>query len=95
VLKGLVRLLSPASHKTLPRLTIFYMIHVCSGRTEPIPLPDKMDSMGLGRANIETRMLEDLLTKRPKVLESQRIATETNEQRLAREVSIPVAKASI
>jgi hypothetical protein len=51
--------------------------------------------MGLGRANIETRMLEDLLTKRPKVLESQRIATETDEQRIAREVSIPVAKAPI
>lgn len=56
------------------------------GRVEPIPLPDKMDSLGLGKANIETRMLDDAVAKRPKVLESQRIANETEEQRTAREV---------
>ena len=46
-----------------------------------------MDGLGLGKANIETRMLDDAITKRPKVLDSQKIAEETEAQRQAREVS--------
>lgn len=61
--------------------------YVRPGRTDPIPLPVKMDGLGLGKANIETRMLDDAITKRPKVLDSQKIAEETEAQRQAREVS--------
>lgn len=44
-----------------------------------------MSGLGLGKANIETRMLDELFGK-PKVLESQKIANETEQQRIAREV---------
>ena len=50
-----------------------------------------MDGLGLGKANIETRMLDDAITKRPKVLDSQKIAEETEAQRQAREVGCPYA----
>lgn len=42
--------------------------------------------MGLGKASLDTRMLSELLERRPKVLESQKIATETEAERNAREV---------
>lgn len=45
-----------------------------------------MDGMGLGKANIETRMLEEAISQRPRVLDSMRIANETDEERIKREV---------
>lgn len=57
-----------------------------TGRTDPIPLPSKMDGLGLGKASIETRMLSEAIAHRPRVLDSMRIANETEEERLAREV---------
>ena len=62
------------------------------GRTDPIPLPSKMDGLGLGKANIETRMLDEAIANRPRVLDSMKIANETEEQRIAREVSDSLAK---
>jgi hypothetical protein len=46
-----------------------------------------MDGLGLGKASIETRMLDEAIARRPRVLDSMKIANETEEQRLAREVS--------
>lgn len=77
-------------HKKLSwriQLTVACMM-ATTGRVDPIPLPDKMDSLGLGKASIETRMLDEVIAKRPKVLESQRIANETEEQRVVRETKI-------
>lgn len=47
-----------------------------------------MNGLGLGKANIETRMLAEAINQGPRILESQKIAVETEEQRLAREVSL-------
>lgn len=46
-----------------------------------------MNGLGLGKANIETRMLAEAINQGPRMLESQKIAVETEAQRLAREVS--------
>lgn len=51
-----------------------------------MPLPEMMNGLGLGKANIETRMLAEAINQGPRVLESQKIAVETEEQRIAREV---------
>lgn len=45
-----------------------------------------MNGLGLGKANIETRMLAEAINQGPRMLESQKIAIETEAERAAREV---------
>lgn len=48
-----------------------------------------MNGLGLGKANIETRMLAEAINQGPRMLESQKIAIETEAERAAREVRHP------
>ena len=58
-----------------------------SGRVDPIPMSLKSDAMGLGKAEEEETVLSST-SLRTRELESEKIARETAEERLAREVSV-------
>jgi hypothetical protein len=58
------------------------------GRPEPIPFVIKNDQMGLGKASLDTAMIDATVSQR-RDLESERQTRETEEQRQSREVIIP------
>ena len=68
--------------------TVPWYILTHKGRSEPIPLPEMMNGLGLGKANIETRMLQEVINQGPRILESQKIAEENEEQRQLRQVCV-------
>jgi hypothetical protein len=55
------------------------------GRPEPIPFAIKNDQMGLGKASLDTAMIDATVSQR-RDLESERQTRETEEQRQSREV---------
>lgn len=60
--------------------------HPFAGRVDPIPLPMKSDSTGIGKISQDVEMIETTVQQR-RGLDSERQQKETDEQRQAREVT--------